>query len=138
MICDMYVQYNYITIVIIIIIIVIIIIIIIMFITSIIIISIIIIIIIIAINIKTNIKINVKLQIKHVLNIVLSNKSWMMKFPQTLNFNISHLLQQWLLTSQFGIYRNHCFTKTIRCSIIFKQLLCVSDSALQNFKNKLI
>ena len=73
----MYVQYDYITIVFIIIIVIIIII-----------------IIIITITIKTHIKINIKLQIKHALNSVLSNKSWMMKFPQTLNFNISHLLQQ--------------------------------------------
>ena len=69
----MYVQYDYITIVFIIIIIIII---------------------IITITIKTHIKININLKIKHALNSVLSNKSWMMKFPQTLNFNISHLLQQ--------------------------------------------
>ena len=43
---------------------------------------------------KTHIKMNINLKIKHALNSVLSNKSWMMKFPQTLNFNISHLLQQ--------------------------------------------
>ena len=74
----MYVQFDYITIVFIIIIVIIIII----------------IIIIITITIKTHIKININLKIKHALNSVLSNKSWMMKFPQTLNFNISHLLQQ--------------------------------------------
>ena len=73
MICDINVQYDYITIVIIIISIIII---------------------IITTNIKSHTKINIKLQIKHALNSVLSNKSWMMKFPQTLNFNISHLLQQ--------------------------------------------
>ena len=72
----MYVQYDYITIVFIIIIVIIIII------------------IIFTITIKTHIKININLKIKHALNSVLSNKSCMMKFPQTLNFNISHLLQQ--------------------------------------------
>ena len=50
--------------------------------------------IIINITIKTHIKININLKIKHALNSVLSNKSWKIKFPQTLNFNISHLLQQ--------------------------------------------
>ena len=58
------------------------------------IIIIVIIIIIITITIKTHIKININLKIKHALNSVLSNKSWMMKFPQTWNFNISHLLLQ--------------------------------------------
>ena len=70
LICDIYVQYAYITIVIIIIII------------------------IITITIKTHIKINIKLQIKNAINCVLINKSSMMKFPQTLNFKISHLLKQ--------------------------------------------
>ena len=69
----MYVQYDYITIVFIIIIVIII---------------------IINIPIKTHIKININLKIKNALNSVLSNKSWKIKFPQTLNFNISHLLQQ--------------------------------------------
>ena len=76
MTCDMYVQYDYITNIIIIIIIIITI-----FIS-------------IIIYIKTYIKIKVKLPIKHALTIALSNKSWMMIFYQSLNFNISRLLQQ--------------------------------------------